>query len=70
MSEWIPVSERLPEEIEKEYLVQRANGIIRIAEFVIDENGNWYDYYEGIGTGHYISDVIAWMPLPELYKGK
>lgn len=56
-SEWIPVSERLPEE-DACYLVTTSetnNDIIDIAY-----------YTEGIW--HKASRIKAWMPLPEPYK--
>ena len=56
-SEWIPVSERLPEE-DTRYLVTTSgtnNDIIDIAY-----------YTEGIW--HKASRIKAWMPLPEPYK--
>lgn len=62
---WIPVSERMPEE-HKRVLVSDVFGIY-IGEF-IDAEESW-------GGKHFVNEhgmrsksVIAWMPLPELYK--
>lgn len=72
MNEWIPVSERLPEE--GEVVLTTVKGIQGILEnFVYADcryiNGIWeslveanYDYWTEI------VDVIAWMPYPEPYK--
>ena len=79
ISEWIPCSERLPEmhredmEAEGEYYVISDSVIITdgervsISEYEIDDGDRrgWlaHDFEE-------IEDVIAWMPLPEPYKGE
>ncbi len=67
---WIPVTERLPEELTK-VLACRKNGSIEIMFFnpalttrypkgfsIIKNNFSWRQ-----------DNVIAWMPLPEPYKG-
>lgn len=62
---WIPCSERLPEE-DGEYLVWvRYEG----REFTTTE-----EYEDGMwnysGAYNFNDKVIAWMPLPEQYKGE
>lgn len=60
---WIPCSERLPGQ-SGEYLVTLRVGylpgrvIVDIARYIVDV-GEWKNMYK----------VIAWMPLPEPYKG-
>jgi len=63
-TKWIPVSERLPKE-EGDYLVtDEAAGI---AEVLIDE----YMYCDdGAWAWLYSQHAIAWMPLPEPWKGE
>jgi hypothetical protein len=53
MSEWIPVSERLPKE-NCEYLVTVKRGYVMTAIWV--------------GTAEFWNEVTAWMPLPLPYK--
>ena len=62
---WIPVSERLPEE-HKEVLTCSLGGFIEIQSIELsycnyweNQKGDWSD----------IDEIIAWMPLPESYKG-
>ena len=60
--QWIPCSERLPR-TKDDYIIT-----------VKDKYGTWTDYVEWSADYHwwgYDDDmVIAWMPLPEPYKGK
>ena len=59
--EWIPCSERLPED-NKEVLMSLRWGI-DIGEY---RNGEWHSEW----INHYDDDnVLAWMPLPPAYKG-
>ena len=64
---WIPVTEKLPEE-RGTYLVTVVDGTIKraLAQW-------WYDVDNGEGffacDDCYAEDIVAWMPLPEPYKG-
>ena len=55
---WIPVTERLPEE-RKNVLVTTIDGDIKVS-YRSDVT-----YWWNIGRG----GVVAWMPLPEPYRG-
>ena len=65
VQEWIPVTERLPENI--------ANRVLVVCE---RSNGVFYAHYEkpfwiNLETDKpFISTVTHWMPLPELPKGE
>lgn len=80
-TQWIPVSERLPEkEGDCEYLVTSGSGL-KILSFAkdlykVDEYdfwdkkgvSGWFDYDSEYG---YIEmGAIAWMPLPQPYKSE
>ena len=68
-NEWISCSERLPRENEyiknvcKYYLIQDEYGDMHVAHL---SNVGWIpmDSLKAIGD-----EVVAWMPLPESYKG-
>lgn len=73
---WIPVSERLPESCGM-YIVTRKIYDCPDTAPIIMSDESWFD---GQNTWHndnrinhdrrYLSDVIAWMPLPEPYKAE
>ena len=68
-TEWIPCSEKLPKENEyvgnvcKYYLIQDENGDMHVAHL----SGRGWETIESIKALG--CDVLAWMPLPEPYKG-
>lgn len=63
---WIPVSERLPEE-GLTVLTYDAQEDIEFGEY---NDGKWYWLLES-GADYWAENkgVLAWMPLPEPYKG-
>lgn len=65
---WIPITDGLPEE-RGTYLVTVNDGGIRVAIaqwwYDVDNGGEWYFVYDD----YYVEDIVAWMPLPEPYKG-
>lgn len=65
IGEWIPVNERLPKENGK-YIVSLEDSVYPWANFF---NGKWYMLSLGIAREFGEYEVIAWMPLPEPYKG-
>ena len=71
VGEWIPCSERLPETDEnRKYLACGEKGGIYIAEFVCKTiNGTPLGMSWWSARGRYCPNPIAWMTLPEPYKG-
>lgn len=77
-TEWIPVSERLPNE-DARYLVQMSYGIMRVLswanvlekvddfDFYNEKHGGWYELDSEWGYCER-NEVIAWMPLPKPYR--
>ena len=63
--QWIPVSERLPEEKQEKYLCTFDDGSIGM---------DWYEHCKSKWRWHskthrgYGTNVVAWMPLPKPYK--
>lgn len=79
--QWIPCSERLPEDDKKQYIVQKTNGFIDILGFTKDAYKlDRYDFAEYKGKnkqlfyeydseyGYIEWKCEAWIPLPEPYK--
>ena len=83
VDKWVPCSVRLPNEDGKEYIVQKANGLICVLGFTkgaykLDK----YDFCEYKGKrksifyeydseyGYIECTCVAWQPLPEPYKTK
>lgn len=62
---WIPCSERLPEEL-TDVLISDLEGDVYITRLidVINDRAEWL---AEIRAG---ADIVAWMPLPESYKGE
>ncbi len=57
---WIPVAEALPEECVS-VLIQMDDGEMAVSQ---RRDMNYWDGYGRCG------DIIAWMPLPELWRGE
>jgi len=65
-SQWIPCSERKPDENDK-YLVTYDNKNRGVSTAYYQD---WCDgWYKGSGKG-YLKTDIAWMPFPEPYEGE
>ena len=61
--QWIPCSERLPE-YGHPVLWCNENGSVFVSAITVKSDYGW-----AIGKRHRASAVVAWMPLPEPYKG-
>lgn len=65
VGKWIPVSEKLPEQLEK-VLVFTNHDSYYIAR--LNTKKEWVCIAEMVATEINYAEVIAWMPLPEPYK--
>jgi len=69
---WIPCSERLPEENGQYLITIKYKHVNDSYEDVYAEHGEWLDgKWDMFCFGHCgeVEDIIAWMPLPPCYKG-
>ena len=62
--QWIPVSERLPEK-NGVYIVSYEDAVTWLEWF----NGKWF-FYPSNPAREETGTIIAWMPLPECYRGE
>lgn len=63
--EWIPVTDRLPkvDNISKRVLATTSWGLVKEAYYCVD-------HWSIDGIDYKFTSVIAWMPLPEPWKGE
>jgi hypothetical protein len=65
--EWVPVSDRLPEDVEigEEYptVIFSTKNAVYCGFYEYYYGGNWW-----AAEDYIVNDVIAWKPLPEPYK--
>ena len=65
MSEWIPCSERMPEDAGT-YIITDYYGNVMSRHFC-KKVGQFAGYWHANGSKYY-GNPVAWMPLPEPYK--
>ena len=58
---WIPVSEKLPE--------KSCRTLVTTEWGTNDRSTEYFHYFNDIGWGDVADYVIAWMPLPDPWKG-
>lgn len=65
VNEWIPISERLPEDsYETDLIVTLANGMVKFACFTKE------DGFVSLTGFCQLPEVVAWMLKPEPYRGE
>ena len=62
---WIPCSERLPEEDQEVLATTNWSDVTFACRY---DNNKWF-IHEG-NTNATTDDILAWMPMPEPYKGE
>ena len=75
---WIPVTERLPEEDDYRPCYGHDDGVVWWANdmgiiglgWYYNSTGQWAYYDEFTHSEQSVGKVLAWMPLPEPYKGE
>lgn len=71
-SQWIPCSERLPEE-DGQYIVTVKYEHVDGYEDIYSEHGEWVDgHWDACMFGHCgrVEKVLAWQPLPKPWGGE
>lgn len=66
---WIPVSEMLPDK-DGRYLVQHDYGEISISDYADGWNCYRHSISKKVVRSFEMNSIVAWMPLPEPYKGE
>ena len=78
VQEWIPVSERLPENDygkhwrDRKYYLVRVNPseLMYVAHYGYKEHDWWIDEHDCVLSATSFKEVTHWMPLPEPPKGE
>ena len=77
IQEWIPVTERLPENDYRKhwkerhyYLVRLQHGQMRTARYGYKKYDWWVDSHDCVLSKEQHTEVTHWMPLPEPPKGE
>lgn len=65
VGEWIPVTERLPEKKGKYLFTTTGYDCTRVSILSFDPNNEMDAEIASTGV-----DLVAWMPLPEAYRGE
>ena len=78
VNQWIPVSERLPEEDDYRPCYGHDDGVVWWANdmgiiglgWYYNSTGQWAYYDEITHSEQSVGKVLAWMPLPDPWKGE
>lgn len=77
MSEWIPVTERMPDTYDEVLVTiivkdwNKEKRCVETAGWFSDGNGggNWSSVWDEYRVAGIRTKVVAWMPLPKAYEG-
>lgn len=72
---WIPVIEALPENNEEVLTTYIVNGnnrkrFVETASYIDGDEGYWSSHWDEYMVRGTRKDVLAWMPLPEVWRGE
>lgn len=65
---WITVSERLPEEADCYAVTRKIGSDLIVDACFFDGTNTWYNDHRTNHERNYLTNIVAWMPLPEPYK--
>ena len=68
VNQWIPVTEKLPEDMEQYRGRKAINVLICTSKGYVSSCNRQFDNFHKRWHWGRIKDVTAWMPLPEAYK--
>jgi len=70
MGQWIPVNERLPEVADCYAVTKQIGSDLIVSACYFDGINNWHNDNWINNERNYLTDIVAWMPLPEPYKAE
>ena len=67
---WIPVSERLPKVADCYAVTRKIGSDLIVDACFFDGKNTWHHDNRTNHERNYLTNIIAWMPLPEPYKAE
>lgn len=69
-SKWIPVSERLPKVADCYAVTRQIGSDLIVDACFFDGTNTWHNDNRINHERNYLTNIVAWMPLPEPYKAE